>query len=96
MALSSFAEWFRKVRREATLSQDRLSDIALALDSESGVYQTRLSSWERGASLPSLRQLMVCCSAMRLSQGSIAVGRGMWDEAQLQGIPRAPDATATR
>jgi transcriptional regulator with XRE-family HTH domain len=93
-----FAGWLRATRmsRVPTVSQEALAVAAGALEGgadgaadvrRARFSQARLSEWERGATLPDLRQFVVLGLALGLTDDEAREGRRLWDAEQLAGIP---------
>lgn len=91
----NFGEWLRTIRlsREPAVSQESLAVGAASLDQEAPkeeraqFSQARVSEWERGDRLPSLRQFACICLALEATRDERKAGKKLWEAAQLQGIP---------
>lgn len=91
----SFAGWLRATRtaRAPEISQKDLAAAAEELDAgtpegeRARFAQSRVSQWERGASLPDLRQLTLLCLALQVTDEERTAGRTAWEAEQLRGLP---------
>lgn len=90
-----FGDWLReerlrRSREERERGGRRYSQGHLAADTQRVdpgcrpiIYQSRVSEWERGEGAPNLRQLLAVCRALGVSRQSEAVGRRLWEDAQV-------------
>lgn len=83
----TFPQWLKAARGDR--SQQQVADLATATDAACRIYQSRLSEWELGDALPSLRQLVAICDGLGLDVAQRAAGRALWDAAQLPARPAA-------
>lgn len=81
--MQAFAGWLRAVRLRDGRSQVRLAADCQQRETGSAIYQSRLTEWENGKDLPSLRQLILIAIELRLADDEIAEGRALWDAAQI-------------
>lgn len=85
--MQEFADWLRSSRLCDGRSQARLAEDVRKRDEHSFVYQSRLTEWENGKDLPSLRQLVLVALELGLSEVDYQQGLDLWEKAQTGGLP---------
>jgi transcriptional regulator with XRE-family HTH domain len=81
---TTFAAWLRETRNRCGLSQGELAQRATAHDKRARVHQARVSEWERGVRLPSLRQFAALCVALGLDAAAHRQGEDCWKASALE------------
>lgn len=84
--MDSFPAWLRRVRRASRLSQAALASAVRKEEPASAVYQGRITDWELGKSLPTLRQLALITKVLGLTAEEFAHGEALWKESELSGL----------
>ena len=85
--MQAFAEWLRQMRLRDGRSQTLLAHDCRERDRSSVIYQSRLTDWELGKGLPSVRQLTVLALELELSASDYERGRALRDAAELGDLP---------